>query len=703
MKNLVYLVIISVFLLIACQDDSRELPISQGDKDIVGLSAGLWASRGTPLMQISEVEEFKVIAYRHVGQWNEISSSVPATIFMNHISVLQSVDNTWVYSPLQYWPVNGNVTFFSYAPTASTDTIPNLSGLSVTTPMDGRVPIITYKVPATVEAQPDLLVSNSLNYNLNGSANGNSAVNMQLTHALTCVGFKATGSGESISHIKISGVVGKGTIALGQPSVIWNIDPADTTYTFEAGINDEPLDQIPSTVLAADGYLMMLPQILTDNAELTITVEGGDDSYEQTFKLRTSGHEEWRAGELVEYQLAVSPTGSIILSPENLVLASQEKSYSSFTVICPEQNPDADWVVSSPDNGWLQISDNQSGVNQTPQATSYLYAGKGTARLFAFAPDANPSAPQLTSTITLNGTSQQINVVQLYQDEIYIPKFPHDGWAGSNIYWVVDGNYPAGGYLTFDDKGETEHEQYQGVYFMWGSLVALSPMGNIWTGGVWNNGGGQILYIPNPDPVTNGGWTPALNSGWSYIPRMGWTSSSNPNGGGSAVNIPYNDQQSYLIQNHSSSKNIGDICKYITDMGWAPGAKEGRKWRMPTHIEYQEMTDYVKVGAPFSYQASDNPYGQMLYSKGFRRVKQDGNPFFPNSGYRINYIFVPNGGIETDPNYRPGEAFSYWTSSPRITNGDAFDYIGINQGPTNIQGFHRDSGGTIRCVLDNGN
>lgn len=703
MRYFILSVIISSFLLTACQEDANEYPIPPDTQGRVSFKIGSLDTRGAPLMQLSEVDSFQVVAYRHSGLWNEVNSSSLATVFMNHISVVQSADNTWVYSPLQYWPINENVTFFGYSPAASTSDTPNSSGLSVSTPTNGQAPVITYEVPAKVEDQPDLLLVTSPNYNLNGTTNGNTAVNMQLSHALTCVAFKATGQGEAITKVKISGIVGKGSIALGQPSVVWNINPTDTTYTFEAGTNQEPLDQVTSSILSADGYLMMLPQTLTDNAKLTITVEAGDVSKEQTFSLNVPGKEEWRAGEIVEYQLAVASTGAIILSPESLVLASSEKSYSSFTIICPDQNPDAAWVVSSPDNGWMQISDSQSGVNQAPQLTSYTYAGNGTTRLFAFAPQANTSAVHLTSTIVLEGTSQQIDVIQLYQDEIYVPKFPHDGWAGSNVYWVADNNFPGGGYLTFDDKGETTHEEYQGVYFMWGSLVALSPVGNTWTGGVWNNGSGQIIYIPNPDSFSNGGWSPAINTGWGYIPRLGWTNPSNPNGGGSSVNIPFNNTQSYLIQNHSSTKNVGDICKYITDMGWAPGAKEGRKWRMPTHVEYESMGDYAKVGVPFGYQASNNPFGQMPYKKGFRRLREDGTPFFPNSGYRINYFFVPNGGIETDQNYRPGEAFSYWTSSPRTLNGDAFDYIGINQEPTNVQGFRRDSGGTVRCVLESNN
>lgn len=692
-----YLIIATVFLLVSCQEETTTESSSVFPEGSVGFSVNTFGTRGTPIMQLPELTSIKVVAYQHTGLWNDVNSSSPATIFMNQTTLLHETDGSWSYSPLKYWPLNRNLSFFGYAPEAATNGVSNQSGLSMTVPTDGTLPEITYSVPTTVENQPDLLICTTPNYNLNRQTNGANSVNMELAHALTCVGFHATGEGERIVGIKVSGIIGSGTIQLGVSPLSWNINSVDTTYTFEAGINGEPLDAVSSSILNENGYLMMIPQILTDAAKVTITVDGGDTPYEQTFSLNIPGKNEWQAGQYAEYNFAVSATGSIILSPGSIILPSPEKSYSSFNIICPEATPDLKWTVQVSNNGWLEICDSPTGVNLVTQINSYTYTGQGSQTLYAYAPAANTSSAELLSEITLAQSSQQIKVTQLYQDEIYIPEYPHGGWAGSNIYWIADNTYPAGGYLTFDDKDVTTHEQYQGVYFMWGSLVALSPMGNIWTGG------SQIIYIPNSDPATNGGWDPSLNSGWRFIPRMGWTNNSNPAGGGSAITISYNTNQSYLIKNHAPSKNIGDICKYLTDMGWAPGAKEGRKWRMPTHLEFNKMTDYSKENAPFSYQQSNNAYGQMPYSKGFRRVTGDGTPFFPVSGYRINNNFIPNGGIDNLQNFRPGEAFSYWSSSPNILNGDAFDYIGINNAPTNTQGFERDSGSTIRCVMDNNN
>ena len=699
--------ILAIILLIGCRKDT-EKAISRYPEGSVGFHVRTMQTRGTPVMQPSELTEFKVLAYQHADTWDQVSAADPASVFFSHTSVTRDKNDQWSYSPLRYWPSMGNISFFGYSPSAATGDTPNQYGLSITTPVDGTAPVISYKVPTAIENQPDLMISITGNYDLNLSNSADIGVNMVLSHALTCVGFKAVGNGEHITKVKVSGVVGTGSLTLGTSVVTWSIDPDAETCEFEAGVNDEPLDGNPSSILTDDGYLMMIPQTLTSQAKVTVTIDGGSDPYEQTFSLDIPEKQIWEAGRFVEYTFAVQATGSIMLNPESLLLPALAGSYSVFSVICPEEDPNAAWTVNTPSNGWLRIIDNLSPTGYA--AASDTYTGHGTTLLYAYAPNANTSTTtELSSTISLEGSSQKITVKQLYQNEVYEPDIPHDGWAGSNIYWVSDESYPDGGYLTFDDKNVITHEQYQGVYFMWGSLVALSPLGNTWTGGIWNGTSGQILYIPNQDPATNGGWNPATNSGWGYIPRMGWENnsgtdiSSNPNNGGKATPIVQNTTQSYLYQKHNPQGNVGDICKYITDMGWAPGAKEGRKWRMPVNTEYNNCsTDYKQVG-DFAYQQPVDRFGRSLYAMGFRRTVSAETPFFPASGYRYDR---QNGGFDTYTGYRPGEAISIWTASPRVSSfgqyGDALDFVmdGGSKGLTNTQGFPRNTGSTVRCVME---
>lgn len=697
LRNICSIVII-LFLLSSCRDSETE-EVFTLPKGAVGFHVETLQTHGVPIMDLQELNQFSVIAYQYNGLWENARNGGTAQLLMENVAVSQNSPGVWSYTPLHYWPQAKNLSFFAYSPVAAPGSTPNTQGLSIAYAPTGSNPVLSYQVPATVQNQPDLLVCTTPLNDLNRNTHSD-GVDISLQHALTCVDFKATGEGERILSVKLSGVVGSGSLVLGGQSIDWNIDPADNTYQFEAGVNLEPLDDNPSSILTNDGYLMMIPQTLTDKALLTLLIDGGGDPYEQTFSLNTANGGVWLPGQFVEYRFAVTPTSAIMLSPESLILSALAQSYSSFSVICPEQTPDAKWTVKTPTGGWLQIYDNPSGINLLPQADSYTYTGQGSTLLYALAATANTSAAEQLSYITLEGSSQSIEVKQLYENQIYTPTYPHSGWAGSNIYWVEDASYPDGGYLTFDDKDVKTHEQYQGVYFMWGSLVALSPYINSWTGGVWNGSSGQVLYIPNKTSATNGGWNPSANTGWGYIPRLGWPNPSNPNGTGSGTNITDNLSQSYLLQYHSPQGNIGDICKYITDMGWAPGAKEGRRWRMPTHQEFTKEL-FERVGGTFTVQYSTDRFGHTIYANGFRMITGSGSPFFPTAGYRTALAGL-NGAIETLANYRPGEAFTSWSSSPDRNFGHALDYISTNTGPTTNQGFFlRNTGATVRCVMEN--
>lgn len=691
--------IIVLFLLTSCREnESDEMP--SWPEGVVGFHVETLQTRGTPVMGLQELGEFRVIAYQHEVLWENARTNGTAQLLMENVPVVQDSSGVWNYSPLHYWPATKNLTFFAYSPAAAPGDIPNRQGLSIDYSATGSYPMLSYSVPIAVEDQPDLMVCATRLSDLNRTDNATAGVDVPLQHALTCVDFKATGEGERIIGIKLSGVVGKGSITLNGGAVDWVIAPDDTGYEFQAGVNREPLDDNPSSVLNNDGYLMMIPQTLTPQAVLTLTIDGGSDPYEQSFSLNTANNGVWLPGQFIEYRFAVTPTSTIMLSPETLVLPALAKSYSTFTVICPEETPDAEWTVTAPAGGWLEICDNASGLNDASQPDKYTYTERGTKTLFAFASAANVSLAELTSTITLEGSSQKVEVTQLYENEVYMPTYPNAGWAGSNIYWVEDAAFPDGGYLTFDDKDVHTHEQYQGVYFMWGSLVALSPFNNTWTGGLWNGATGQVIYIPNKDAGTNGGWNPVVNTAWGYIPRLGWTNSSNPAGGGSALNLTNNSNQSYLIQNHNPQGNVGDICKYLTDKGWAPGAKEGRKWRMPTHTEFAGGA-YVRVGpATFPLQNSTDWIGHAIYANGFRNTSDNGTPFFPVSGYRLSS--QNSGNIYDITGYRPGEGFTYWSSSPDRTYGHGLDFATGHSIPTSIQGyFVRYTGTTVRCVMEN--
>jgi hypothetical protein len=143
-------------------------------------------------------------------------------------------------------------------------------------------------------------------------------------------------------------------------------------------------------------------------------------------------------------------------------------------------------------------------------------------------------------------------------------------WAGSNIYWD-DNLYPeraalgATGGLTFAPAGtpyNDSKQQYQGVYFLPGSLVGISPE-SIGGDKTWT--AGNTLYTPHydPDDPASSTWSPEHTTLFYTIPYV------SDNSSGEVVD--------YFATYEEYEANKGDICRYLS---WTnPGIGN---YRMPT-------------------------------------------------------------------------------------------------------------------------
>jgi hypothetical protein len=173
-------------------------------------------------------------------------------------------------------------------------------------------------------------------------------------------------------------------------------------------------------------------------------------------------------------------------------------------------------------------------------------------------------------------------------------------WAWSNIYWTVSA-------LTFDRTNQG-NQNYQGVFFKWGSLVGISPVGT-----------DPILYIP---PVGGGSWDSSHkmkdhNLPWATVgswANMPHTTTSNSAGYGQGGN--------YLYLNPDFSNYKGDICNYIDNA-----------WRMPNSGEfYGTVSSYS-----FAYSDPENATGRgSMGSDGATVNFVYGIRFFSASGQRFD-------------------------------------------------------------------
>ena len=239
----------------------------------------------------------------------------------------------------------------------------------------------------------------------------------------------------------------------------------------------------------------------------------------------------------------------------------------------------------------------------------------------------------------------------------------------------------------------------QGVFFKWGSLIALGPAGIPYTPGT------HVVY--NPTGLSAAGWGTGL-AGWDNIPYahtdFQYTGSSV---GGNA----HDDFETYESgAGFNKSKGIGDICRYISSEGngktkWVEG-----EWRLPTYAEIQMLyaeSRVTKSGGMFTNLTASLNAAASGYQTGF---------FNPNSGWWIGAevtsstndmatppdatVFLPMAGHRY-PNgegdvVHAGIYGYYWTATPY--DGITVNYPWLNSAGTEFYDADRSYAFPIRCI-----
>lgn len=328
-------------------------------------------------------------------------------------------------------------------------------------------------------------------------------------------------------------------------------------------------------------------------------------------------------------------------------------------------------VVTSGSGSLLNLTASDNLRNTT---TGGVNTNPGTAVTFTVANQTTNPNCKGTVTVVFESTDspKRFNDYTLVLDLMgeYYPT-PHTGWAGSNIYWD-------GGKLTFDDVGVTTHQNYQGVFFQWGSLWGIDPSGS--HGSAWTNS--NKVY-----KTGDSGYSEVQSVGWTSVPRVNdATILSNPPSGKSERD------RAYLYEVTDGTRCIGDICKYLTDR--AGGTLYGSKWRMPTSNEFESAGSYSRSGTSWSNVTSTDAAGRYEnpakpgYSKTATSPGTYPTAFFPASGYR-------SGG---DPLNFVGLAGLYWSGTP---SGSSGRYLLFKSGEVNATLIvNRMNAFSVRCVRE---
>ncbi len=254
---------------------------------------GSTQTKGTPYDAISKVPNMGVFAY-YTGTDNWTGSNISATE-MNNQKVEQKQTGKWTYSPIRYWAKGKKTTVFGYAPYVDVNNRSG-NGLKIERAYTST-PYIKYTVPTDCKKQPDLLVGTTA-YNQNSGS-----VNFKFVHALSSVAFKIKGADEKVTKISVKGISTSGKLSLGYTNggaISWSELGAVNNSEYSAGIPEGLVateDEVNAT--AADGYLMMIPQTLGENAKLVVTIDGEDR------EVALSGR--WEANKKYTYVLSVKP------------------------------------------------------------------------------------------------------------------------------------------------------------------------------------------------------------------------------------------------------------------------------------------------------------------------------------------------------------------------------------------------------------
>ena len=237
--------------------------------------------------------------YTGMERWEWSAANIPGNLkpdyFLNE--PVTKNGSLWSYDAdfPRYWPADtrNKVSFFAYAPYDGTGP-EDISFVELYPAViaETGVPMLAYAVPVDVFDQVDLLWGACLDRDKND--NGGTVI-FDMNHALTKISFSAHMSSDllgsdntiEITEITISGVYNDGVLNLTNGQ--WTLEPTTGNFTlggshlentlFDSKFIGDPMDgnvrndYKSRPVIKDDCYLMMLPQQMTNNSILSITLD----------------------------------------------------------------------------------------------------------------------------------------------------------------------------------------------------------------------------------------------------------------------------------------------------------------------------------------------------------------------------------------------------------------------------------------------
>ena len=274
--------------------------------------------------------------------WASLANGDTSTLFFPDEGVVFENDGTSYKSdPAYFWPGAGTLNFTAVANAPASGFVPNLNTA------DTALESFTYTVPDDATAQKDIVVAKASV----GGAN-NKTVPLNFKHIMSAVNFKV-GSivNGKIRSIKVKNVYNKATYRVEQGD--WALDMAsigEFSVTMNGGKYEvtDPNASKGQTINTADAVLMMIPQVLPEDAVIEIefvdSQTGNTTTYSGSIK-----DDVWDMGKTTNYVISIGETFNIEIEPIGKLLDAHYiiKEIKVTVEDSQEAQNGAEWILST--------------------------------------------------------------------------------------------------------------------------------------------------------------------------------------------------------------------------------------------------------------------------------------------------------------------------------------------------------------------
>ena len=429
-------------------DGAFVLPMGVYVEDGIGC-ADAAETRGALFTDAGDIDDFTVWAKHKVD--NNVSAYFNGVVFEKN-----TTDNVFYSNDEYMWPGDGELTFVAVTNAPDSGFVPNY-----TTGSDSKdmLESFTYTVPTDATAQNDIVLAKA-------TCVGNLDASAPLTfdHILSAVQFRVgdqMADGE-IKSIKLNNICSSGTFDVATQTWTPNYD-SKVTYAVKFNAYNTNGNYTPTntgdTMNADDAVFMMIPQQLSDDAEIVVEFEYGHDG--TTVELRSNIAKKavnggtatenfvWNMDRTIYYTISVDENYNLIITPGGDILDAHYV-WTDITINVDTPTDEA-WTLEVSATGTTDTSGHASvmlleGANSLIATEGYWLdkdnsgnsmrgsatltgSTKGEKIVRVFIPENTSNAERtITLKLWLNSAPDNVKTEYLYQKYPYWDDSKNFGW-----------------------------------------------------------------------------------------------------------------------------------------------------------------------------------------------------------------------------------------------------------------------------------